>query len=86
VIDFYEAAANIMHPCRVIALAVNGHQFSDEEVAEHCAQMENELGLPTCDVIRHGPDKLVTAVQELQRELRDVEATENTHETGTAEG
>ncbi len=27
VIEFYEAAANIMHPCRVIGVAVNGQSF-----------------------------------------------------------
>ena len=28
-IEFYEAAARLMHPCRVIGLAVNGVRFSD---------------------------------------------------------
>lgn len=62
VIDFYETAANLMHPCRVLGVAVNGQRFSDEEVAAECRRVEAELKLPTCDVIRHGPDKLVQAV------------------------
>ncbi len=62
VIDFYETAANIMHPCRVIGLAVNGIKFPDAEVAAECARVEDEFQLPACDVIRHGPDKLVAAV------------------------
>ena len=32
VIDFYETAANLMHPCRVIGIAVNGIKFSAAEV------------------------------------------------------
>ncbi len=63
--EFYESAANLMHPCRVIGVAVNGQKFSDDEVAAECDRVERELGLPTCDVIRHGPDKLAEAVVEL---------------------
>jgi uncharacterized NAD-dependent epimerase/dehydratase family protein len=69
VIDFYEAAARLMHPCRVIGVAVNGQKFSDLEVAAECRRVENELGLPSCDVIRNGPDKLVEAVLGLKRQL-----------------
>jgi uncharacterized NAD-dependent epimerase/dehydratase family protein len=69
VIEFYEAAANIMHPCRVIGVAVNGQKFSDDAVAAECDRVNKQLGLPACDVIRHGPDKLVEAVLQLKREL-----------------
>ena len=31
--EFYEAAANIMHPCRVIGVAIDSQEFSDEEAA-----------------------------------------------------
>lgn len=62
VIEFYEAAANIMHPCRVIGVAVNGQRFSDAEVQAECDRVERKLKLPACDVIRHGPRKLVEAV------------------------
>ncbi len=65
-IDFYETAANIMHPCRVIGLAVNGIRFSDAEVAAECARVEDEFQLPACDVIRHGPGKLVEAVRQMR--------------------
>ncbi len=68
-IDYYERTANIMHPCRVIGVAVNGHCYSDAEVSEECARVEKEFGLPACDVIRHGPDKLVAAVLDLKQKL-----------------
>ena len=69
VIEFYEMAANIMHPCRVIGLAVNGRQYYDEDVAEECESVGRRLGLPACDVLRHGPDKLVAAVLKLRGHL-----------------
>ncbi len=66
VIDFYETAANIMHPCRVIGIAVNGVKFSAAEVQAECTRVEDELQLPACDVIRHGPGKLVEAVRQMK--------------------
>jgi uncharacterized NAD-dependent epimerase/dehydratase family protein len=66
-IEVYERMANLMHPCRVIGVAVNGQHFPrDEDVAAECEQIERRLGLPACDVIRHGPGKLVAAVKALQ--------------------
>ena len=67
--EFYEAAANIMHPCRAIGVAINGAKFSDAEVAAEREQVRKRLGLPACDVLRHGPDELVEAVLALKREL-----------------
>ncbi|MFZ1932356.1 MAG: DUF1611 domain-containing protein [Thermoguttaceae bacterium] len=66
VVEFYESAANIMHPCRVIGVAVNSQRFSDEAAAAECAQVGRRLGLPACDVIRHGPARLVEAVLHLR--------------------
>jgi uncharacterized NAD-dependent epimerase/dehydratase family protein len=68
-IEYYEVSANVMHPCRVIGVAVNGQQFPDDQVAAECERVGRELGLPTCDVIRHGPEKLVDAVTELKRQV-----------------
>ncbi len=58
-----------MHPCRVVGVAVNGQHFSDREVTEECERVGKQLDLPTCDVIRHGPDRLVDAVIRLKQEL-----------------
>jgi hypothetical protein len=71
VIEFYEAAANIMHPCRVVGVAVNGQKFSDDAVAAECDRVGRRLGLPACDVIRHGPQKLVDAVLGLRTGLQE---------------
>lgn len=70
--EFNEYAADVMHPCKVIGVAVNGYRFSDDEVAGECGRVGEELGLPACDVLRHGPDRLVDAVLKLRRDvLRD---------------
>jgi uncharacterized NAD-dependent epimerase/dehydratase family protein len=69
VVEFYESAANIMHPCRVIGVAVNGQKFSEEVVSAECQEVSRRLGLPACDVIRQGPQKLVEAVVELGSKL-----------------
>ncbi len=70
VIDYYEETANIMHPCRVIGIAVNGMRRTEAEVAAECARVEDEFHLPACDVIRHGPEKLVEAVRTQMGERR----------------
>lgn len=68
-IDVYEMAANLMHPCRVIGVAINGSKFSDAEVTAEQKKIRRELGLPVCDVIRHGSDELVDAVLTLKQKL-----------------
>ncbi len=74
VLVFNETAANFMHPCKIIGIAVNGtsingRNFADEQVAEECQQVAARLGLPACDVIRHGSEKLVEATLDLKRRL-----------------
>ncbi|NUQ65063.1 MAG: DUF1611 domain-containing protein [Pirellulales bacterium] len=66
---FYEASANIMHPCRSIGIAVNTSKFSEDEALAECERVSKEMGLPVCDVIRHGPEPLVEAVLKLKRKL-----------------
>jgi uncharacterized NAD-dependent epimerase/dehydratase family protein len=66
---YYEETAGIMHPCRAIGVAINGGTFSDAEVAAERERVRAELGLPVCDVLRHGADELVTAALRLREEL-----------------
>lgn len=68
-IQFTETAASFVHPARVIGVAVNGQGYTDEEVEAECRRIEQETGLPTCDVFRHGPARLVEAVQQFKKEL-----------------
>jgi uncharacterized NAD-dependent epimerase/dehydratase family protein len=66
VVEFYESAAKLMHPCRVVGIAVNGQRYSDDVVTAECEQVSHRLGLPACDVIRQGPDKLAKAILQLR--------------------
>lgn len=68
--DLYEHVAGVLHPCRVIGVAINGGRFSDAEVAAERERVRQRMGLPVCDVLRHGPDELVDAVLELRRQLK----------------
>jgi uncharacterized NAD-dependent epimerase/dehydratase family protein len=68
--EIYETSANIMHPCRVIGVAMNSSKCSEEAADEERRQVRRRLGLPVCDVIRHGPDELVEAVLNLKRTLK----------------
>lgn len=68
--QLYETMANVMHPCRVIGLGINGRKFSDREVNAEAVRVEEEFGLPACDILRHGPGKLVNAVLNFRREIR----------------
>lgn len=67
--QLYETMANVNHPCKVIGVAVNGRRFSDDEVAQEREKVRRELGLPICDVLRHGCGELVEATLKLKREL-----------------
>ncbi len=71
---FYEDAASIMHPCRAIGVAVNTRRFGPSEAAAECESAARRLGLPACDVIRHGPQVLVEAVLDLRQALNKTKA------------
>jgi uncharacterized NAD-dependent epimerase/dehydratase family protein len=65
----YETLAPVHHPCTFIAAAANTMDLDDAAAAAECERASAELGLPTVDIIRHGPDVLVDAVLGLKQEL-----------------
>lgn len=64
-IDLYESIASFSQPSRVIGIAMNSRRLSLEEAEVERERVRSELGLPVCDVIRHGADDLVHAVNNL---------------------
>jgi D-glutamate N-acetyltransferase len=71
IIGLYERAAAPGYPCKVIGIAMNSKNITDPaEVEDERQRLRDEFGLPVCDVIRHGPDDLVQAVNELQAQRR----------------
>jgi uncharacterized NAD-dependent epimerase/dehydratase family protein len=67
--NVYETMANLMNPCRVIGVAMNSRLLSSEQAEMERERVRREMGLPVCDVFRHGPDELVQAVLDLKTEL-----------------
>jgi uncharacterized NAD-dependent epimerase/dehydratase family protein len=69
IIQANEQMANLMHPCRVIGLAMNSRRCTAEAARAERAQRRRELGLPVCDVLRDGAEELVEAVLARRREV-----------------
>ena len=51
----------------MIGVGVNSRRLSDEDAKAECDRVEQELGVPACDVVRHGADKLVDATLNLSK-------------------
>ncbi len=67
--SLYETMANLMHPCRVIGIAMNSRQHPLDEAEAERQRLKDQLGLPVCDVLRHGAHDLVQAVLLRGREV-----------------
>lgn len=72
-IAIYESHASSRHPCKVIGIAANTRLLSSDTALRECERVQDELGLPTCDIIRHGSSPLADAIVALSRQSRDRE-------------
>jgi len=61
-----EIMASVIDPCPVIAVSMNSSKLSAEAAEVERRSVSQELGLPVCDVVRHGPGDLVDAVLKLK--------------------
>lgn len=66
--ELYEKIAGAVQPTRVIGVGLNSRLLSPEDAERERERVRSELGVPVCDVYRHGPDELVDAVLALQAE------------------
>jgi uncharacterized NAD-dependent epimerase/dehydratase family protein len=62
VLRLNEEMACVMHPCRVIGIAMNSRLCSTAEAETERGRMQERFKLPVCDVFRHGADELAQAV------------------------
>jgi len=68
--QLYEYVANLEQPCKFIGVAMNSRRLKDDAAVEaERKRVEDELGLPVCDVYREGPAVLAEAVMALKRKL-----------------
>ena len=56
------ACGTFIQPITVGVALNTAHVVSEEEALVACHEIENELGLPCVDPVRHGPDRLVEAL------------------------
>ena len=68
-VEVNEMMASLAMPSRVIGVAMNSRLLTPDEAEAERERVRRELGVPVCDVIRHGPDDLVDAVLALRHEL-----------------
>lgn len=64
--ECYLTMANLQNPSCFIGFAVNTRNLTQDEANEEIIRVEQEFGLPACDVYRVGADKLVDACLELK--------------------
>ncbi len=64
VIRIYEDMAALICPSKVAAIAANTYTLSKAEADRVVKKTEDELGIVTADIIRHGPDRIVEAILE----------------------
>jgi uncharacterized NAD-dependent epimerase/dehydratase family protein len=61
-----EAAIAPLRSSRVIGIALNTHDLTEEEARRAIEEATRETGLPATDPVRFSPDPLVDAVLEAQ--------------------
>ncbi len=68
--ELYETMASLFQPCKVIGVAMNSRRVSSDEAEQERERVRSELGLPVCDIFRHGPQDLLDAVEQRFLESR----------------
>lgn len=57
----YEAVAGLLHPARIVAVALNTHGVSESDVRSETARISGEFNVPVVDPLAEGGDELVLA-------------------------
>jgi uncharacterized NAD-dependent epimerase/dehydratase family protein len=61
-VRMYEALGNMVHPTRVVAIALNTYDMSEEDARDACARATAETGLPATDPVRFDGTPLLDAL------------------------
>lgn len=66
----FEVMAELRHPSRFIGIAINSRLLDAEQAETERKRVQDEFGLPACDVLRDGPEVLLTAIEAALTDLR----------------
>jgi len=69
IVEVNEMMASLAIPSKVIGVAMNSRLLSPDEAEAERERVRRELGVPVCDVIRHGSDDLVEAIVAYRQKL-----------------
>ncbi|MDZ7338051.1 MAG: DUF1611 domain-containing protein [candidate division KSB1 bacterium] len=69
-VALYEAVAEPVFPTKVVGIALNLRVLSRDDARREVERVEQETGLPTTDVVKFGPDKLVQAILAYEEQWR----------------
>lgn len=61
-VRLYETVGSVLHPTRVIGIALNTFDLDDAMAREACAAATRDTGLPATDPVRFDPTALVDAI------------------------
>ncbi len=78
----YETMASFSGPSVVVGVAMNSRLLRENEAEEERSRVQREIGLPVCDVIRHGPQDLVDAILEFDQARRAGRSDQDISNTG----
>jgi uncharacterized NAD-dependent epimerase/dehydratase family protein len=69
IVEVNEMMASLAMPSKVIGVAMNSRLLSPDEAEAERDRVRKELGVPVCDVIRHGPNDLLDAIVAFRQKL-----------------
>jgi uncharacterized NAD-dependent epimerase/dehydratase family protein len=69
IVEVNETMASLAMPSKVIGVAMNSRLLTPDQAEAERERVRKELGVPVCDVIRHGSDDLVEAILAFRQKL-----------------
>jgi uncharacterized NAD-dependent epimerase/dehydratase family protein len=69
-VEVYERIAGMVHPSKVVGIAMNTFDMTDEEARRACEQAATETGLPCTDPVRFDPTPLYEAIEAAAEQKR----------------
>jgi uncharacterized NAD-dependent epimerase/dehydratase family protein len=69
-VEVYERIAGMVHPSKVVGIAMNTYDMTDDEARAACERAAAETGLPCTDPVRFDPVPLYEAIEAAANEKR----------------